>query len=168
MGKRDLSGMKKNPYAKKKKGDLPRYNSRIKYGFLQYVRIILRWATANYDLTRPEVEMLLYLYPVGLFTQKKFSDYQSTISIYHIKTLTKFLEDGWIKKYRDKTKDHNALFTLTDKAKKMCNRMHNFALGEEDIPVGRSNKLSDTKREDAKRIDSYYINIINKMNRGRE
>lgn len=148
----------------KGKKPLPRYRSRIEYDFLKYIRVVFKWAVENYpDLSRPQVELLLYLYGTGAFSMKQFNDYHKLVGMYAIKSLKKFEKDGYIKLWRRrKGKDH-ALYTLTHKAKILCGKMHRYSCGVEEMP---DNPVSTNKmiREGAPRINNYYLDIIKRMN----
>lgn len=157
--------MKVNPYTKKK---IPptRYKNRTAYDFLQYIRVVFKWATENYDLSRPEIELLLYLYPKNGFTKKQFTNYQRLISIYQIKSFRKLTDEGWIRMFRPRKGKETALYVLTDKSKRLCSRMHRFCTGEAEIPTSpRSNALA---REGGKRINNYYLDAIKQMNKDKD
>lgn len=142
----------------------PRYRSRIEYDFLKYIRVVFKWVADNHpDLNKPEVEFLLYLYGIGAFSRKQFDDYHKLLGLYSIKTLTKFEEEGWVRIWRAKNGKTHALYTLTQKAKIMCNKMHRYACGVEEIPLNPvSNEMA---RKDAPRINTYYLDMIKKMNK---
>lgn len=142
----------------------PRYRSRIEYDFLKYIRVVFKWVADNYpELNRPEVELLLYLYGTGAFSRKQFNDYHKLLGLYSVKTLRKFEKEGWIRLWRTRNGKTHALYTLTHKAKIMCNKMHRFAAGVEEIP---DNPVSNAMaREDAPRINNYYLDIIKRMNK---
>lgn len=148
----------------KTKDPLPRYRSRIEYDFLKYIRVVFKWAADNYpDLNRPEVEFMLYLYSIGAFSRTQFDDFHRLLGLYSIKTLKKFIDEGWIQVWRVKKGRSHALYTLTQKSKIMCNKMHRFSCGVEDLPTNPvSNKMM---RKDAPRINDYYKAIILKMNK---
>ena len=141
-----------------------RYRSRVEYDFLKYIRIVFKWATDNNpELGRPQIELLLYLYGLGAFSRKQFNDYHKLVGMYGVKTLKKFEDEGWIKLWRKKKGREHALYTLTQKTKIMCNKMHRYACGVEEMssnPV--SNKMA---RKDAPRINNYYLDMIKRMNK---
>lgn len=153
-----------NTFKTPRKNPKPRYRSRVEYDFLKYIRIIFKWATDNYpELNRPQIEFLLYLYALGAFSRKQFDDYHKVIGLYSVKTLKKFEDEGWITKWRVRKGKSHALYVLTHKAKLMCNKMHKFAAGTEEIPM---NEVSNNMmREDSPRINKYYLDIIKKMNK---
>lgn len=145
------------------KKPLPRYRSRVDYDFLKYIRIAFKWATDNHDLTRPEVELLLYLYGCGAFSSAQFNEYHKTLGLYAVKTKKAFEREGWIKLWRNRTSNHHKLYTLTEKGKRFCNLMHKYCAGLEEIPLTeRSNKMLG---KDKPRINNYYLDIIKKMNK---
>lgn len=148
------------------KSPKPRYRTSREYDFLQYIRVIMKWATVNNDLVRGEVEILLFLYPKGAFSAKTFNDYHRTFGMYQRKLMAKFINEGWITLWRPKKGRQNALYTLTNKAKKLCDKMHKFSTGEEAIPETPYNKLTK-KGEDAPRIHTYYMDAIKRMNKNR-
>jgi DNA-binding MarR family transcriptional regulator len=142
----------------------PRYRSRVEYDFLKYIRIVFKWAVDNNpELSRPQIELLLYLYGTGAFSRKQFNDYHKLVGMYSIKTLKKFEEEGWIRLWRKKKGREYALYTLTQKAKILCNKMHKYSCGEEEMPDDVNiNKMA---RKDAPRINKYYLEMIKRMNK---
>jgi hypothetical protein len=83
--------------------------------------------------------------------------------MYSIKTLQKFEQLGYIKLWRARKGRSHALYTLTHKAKIMCNKMHRFSCGVEEIPMNPvSNEMA---RADAPKINNYYLDIIKRMNK---
>ncbi len=156
--KKEKEGVKDIPRRKKQKAD-------VKYDFLMYIRIVMRWAVTNSNLNRRELEMLLYLYGLGTFSKRQFHDFHKTMGMYEQKTLSILTEKGHIMLWRPanrKTKEH-ALYTLTHGSKLLCSRVHRICCGLDTIPVEEiSNKLAG---DTGKRIDGYYMAMIKKMNR---
>jgi hypothetical protein len=146
------------------KDPLPRYRSRIEYDFLKYIRVVFKWVADNHpELNKPEVEFLLYLYGIGAFSRKQFDDYHKLLGLYSVKTLIKFEDEGWIRIWRAKSGKLHTLYTLTQKAKIMCNKMHRYCAGVEEIPLNPvSNEMA---RKDAPRINTYYLDMIKRMNK---
>lgn len=142
----------------------PRYRSRIDYDFLKYIRVVFRWALVNNpELSRPQLEILLYLYGTGAFSKRQFNDFHKLLGMYSMKTLDEMIKLGFIKLWRPRKGRQHALYTLTQKAKRLCNKMHKYCAGVEEIPDHPSqNKMAE---KDAPRMDGYYMNIIKKMNK---
>lgn len=144
-----------------KKVDIP---IRINRGctFLQYIRLVFRWATSNHDITRTQLDLLLYLYGEGLFTRYSFMQAHKMIGLMEAITFKSFLEKGFVVIYKEKTSKSPRLYTLSDKSKKMCSRIHKMLMGEEMIPeTARYNKMvtSDLK------VDEYFMKAAQKLNR---
>lgn len=159
---------KKNIYIQTKtrrKKPRPRHRSSRDYDFLQYIRPVFRWATENSGLTRPQVELMLYLYPKGVFEKKDFFNYHKILGMYQSKTFDMFMEEGFINVWRPKKKGQKALYCLTNKAKQICDKMHKFLTGEKEIPV---NSRNNVLAQDGKRINKYYMDVIKKMNKDRD
>lgn len=143
----------------------PRHRSNRDYDFLQYIRPVFKWATENSGLTRPQMELILYLYPKGVFTKKDFYDYHKILGMYQIKTFDMMVKDGFIVTWRPKKRGQKALYSLTNKAKQICDKMHKFLTGEKEVPVNsRNNILAQDGRA---RIDGYYMDVIKRMNKDR-
>jgi len=150
----------------RKKKPKPRHKSTRDYDFLQYVRPVFRWATKNSNLNRSQVELLLYLYPKGVFTKKEFYDYHKIMGIYQIKTFNLFMENGFMNVWRPKKVGQKALYVLTNKAKQLCDKMHKFLTGEKEIPVSPQHNI--LAKDTGVRINTYYMDIIKKMNKDRD
>lgn len=159
--KNDVGTDYEHTYRRRSKKPKPRYRSRIEFDFLKYIRVIFKWAMDNSGLSRPNLELVLYLYGMGAFSKKQFHDYHKTIGMYQDKKLKDLIEDGWVKMWRAKKGREHALYVLTHKGKGLCSSMHKYAAGVEDIPnTPATNKMM---REDAPRINNYYMDIIKRM-----
>lgn len=147
----------------KKPKPRPQHNSVRDYDFLQYIRIVYKWALQHHpDLNRGNLEMLLYLYPKGAFTYSQFHKYYKTIGLYQRKMLKRFMDDGYIKVWRVPKRGESKLYSLTDKSKKLCDMMHKYCTGDEKLPMDERNNLVTDK---SKRINNYYVDMIKDMNK---
>jgi hypothetical protein len=154
-----------NTIKKNTKEPYPRYRSRVEYDFLMYARLVFKWAQENYELNRPQLELILFLYGTGAFSKKQFSDYHKTVGMYCDKTLNEFIKEGWVTVWRPanrKMKIHK-LYTLSQKAKIMCSKMHKYSCGKEEIPMTKARNVLVEKKEE-KRINGYYLDAIKRMN----
>ena len=150
----------------KKPRPLPQYNSVRDYDFLQYVRVVFKWALQNHqDLNRGKLELLLYLYPKGAFTSSQFHKYHKLIGLYQHKTLAEFIDNEYIQVWRLPKRGEAKLYSLTGKAKKLCDMMHKYCTGDENLPMDETNDLVTDK---TKRINKYYMNMIVDMNKRRK
>tara|TARA_R110000850_G_scaffold35475_1_gene94490 strand:- start:449 stop:1126 length:678 start_codon:yes stop_codon:yes gene_type:complete len=152
-----------NKVAIRKKKPLPVFNSVRDYDFLQYIRVVFKWALSNHEnLNRGRLEMLLYLYPKGAFTYAQFHKYYKLIGMYQSKALIEFIKNGYIKVWRMPKKGEAKLYTLTEKGKKLCDDMHKYCTGEKKLPTDNSNRLTTDK---SKRNNNYFMDMIIDMNK---
>lgn len=152
-----------NKVITRKKKPLPQYNSVRDYDFLQYIRVVFKWALQNNpDLNKGRLEMLLYLYPKGAFTYGQFHKYYKLIGLYQNKALAEFIEQGYIKVWRIPKRGESKLYALTGKTKELCDTMHKYCTGDEKIPLDESNDLTVDK---TKRINNYYVDMIKDMSK---
>jgi hypothetical protein len=132
------------------------------YDFLKYIRVVFRWATEHTGLSRPEIEVILYLYSKGVFTKAEFADYYKTIGLTTKARWQKYMDDGWIREWRTSKRNMKGLFDLTSKAKIVCSKMHQMCVGDMDIPTSRrSNPMNRNK--DIK-INAHYTKLFKQMN----
>lgn len=137
------------------------------YDFLQYIRVVMRWALSNNEtLTKGKLEMLLYLYPKGAFSFSQFYKFHKTISLYQRKTLDELIKDGWVYLWRPKNGSEVALYALTNKAKTLCDKMHKYCVGDEVLPI--EPEKNAIFKEGGKRINNYFGDMIKDMNKRRD
>lgn len=145
----------------------PQHTSVRDYDFLQYIRIVMRWALDNNEtLTKGKLEMLLYLYPKGAFSFTQFYKFHKTISLYQRKTLDELIKDGWVYLWRPKSGSEVALYALTNKAKTLCDKMHKYCVGDEELPIEPENNT--IFKSGGKRINNYFGDMIIDMNKRRD
>tara|TARA_R100001244_G_scaffold42080_1_gene38060 strand:- start:410 stop:856 length:447 start_codon:yes stop_codon:yes gene_type:complete len=110
---------------------------------LKHYRIIRKWASKNNGLTDAEMELLIYLDCIDLFTKKDFEAGVYTYS-WNNRRWSKLIKNDWIKVWRNRnrtTQKYN-IYTLSFKGKQLISRMYRIMLGHDDIPVSeRRNKL---------------------------
>lgn len=138
------------------------YRQNIQYDFLQYIRIVYKWATANHNVTRGELELMLYLNPIGLFGKNDFAFFYRTVSLYQKKGLQNMIDKGWIVQWRENKKRERALYTLSTKGKTLCSRVHKMCVGEEPIPESNNNALVTDKKT---AINKFYMDVVKNMNK---
>jgi len=143
----------------------PRHTSVRDYDFLQYIRVVYKWAISNNKetLNKGKLDLLLYLYPKGAFTFSEFYNFHKTISMFQAKTLEEFIKDGWVYLWRPKKDKQRALYALTNKSKKLCDSMHKYCVGDEELPI--TPEKNALFKVGGKRINNYYGDMIKKMNK---
>ncbi len=158
--------IKENPvkvYVRNKQ-PLKRTIANVPYDFLKYSYITYRWARQNYtDINRKEVDIMLFLYTEGAFSQRLFSIHWKPLGLYPVSARKQLIEKGYINLFRPRTTKQKALYILSSKGKLFCSRMHRFAMGLDKVPVDpRFNNMS---KPDAIKADTYFIDLIKRMNK---
>tara|TARA_R110002050_G_scaffold53460_1_gene121538 strand:+ start:3290 stop:3736 length:447 start_codon:yes stop_codon:yes gene_type:complete len=118
-------------------GDLKNIN------LLKHYRIIRKWACKNNGLTDSDLELLIYLDCVDLFSKNDFQKGTYTYS-WNSRRWNKLLKQGWIKVWRtrNRTTQMYNIYNVSFKGKQLINRIYKIMLGEEDIPTSeRRNKI---------------------------
>lgn len=103
-----------------------------KYDYMKYYRVIRKYIMIQYDITEPDLEMLMYLYSEKLFNYYKFVEY-SNIYGWDRKRFKRLVECGFIHMWRDKTRTEHRLYELTQKARYMITKMYKHLNYEEEI-----------------------------------
>ena len=110
---------------------------------MKHYRIIRKWACKNNDLTDAELELLIYLDCIDLFTKKDFEAGTYTFS-WNNRRWGKLIKNEWIKvwRHRNRTTQKYNIYTLSFKGKQLINRIYRIMLGYDNIPTSeRRNKL---------------------------
>jgi len=110
---------------------------------LKHYRIIRKWACKNNDLTDAELELLIYLDCVDLFTKKDFEMGAYSFS-WNNRRWSKLLQHDWVQvwRYRNRTTQKYNIYKVSFKGKQLISRMYRIMLGHDDIPTSeRRNKL---------------------------
>ena len=110
---------------------------------MKHYRIIRKWACKNNDLTDAELELLIYLDCIDLFTKKDFEAGTYTFS-WNNRRWGKLIKNEWIRvwRHRNRTTQKYNIYTLSFKGKQLISRMYRIMLGYDDIPTSeRRNKL---------------------------
>jgi len=110
---------------------------------LKHYRIIRKWASKNNDLTDADLELLIYLDCINLFTRKDFEDGSYSYS-WDNRRWSKLLQNEWIQvwRHRNRTTQKYNIYKVSFKGKQLIKRIYRIMLGEDDIPASeRRNKL---------------------------
>ena len=110
---------------------------------LKHYRIIRKWACKNNDLTDAELELLIYLDCIGLFTKHDFEIGTYSYS-WNNRRWAKLKQNDWIVvwRHRNRTTQKYNIYKVSFKGQQLISRMYRIMLGEEDIPTSvRRNKI---------------------------
>ena len=110
---------------------------------LKHYRIIRKWACKNNGLNDSDLELLIYLDCIDLFTIKDFKKGTYSYS-WDNRRWNKLIQNDWVVVWRNRnrtTQKYN-IYKVSFKGKQLIQRMYRIMLNEEDIPTSvRRNKL---------------------------
>ena len=110
---------------------------------LKHYRIIRKWACKTSDLNDADLELLVYLDALDLFTKQDFKTCTFAYS-WDNRRWNRLLKDGWIVVWRkrNRTTQKYHIYKVSFKCKQLISRMYRIMLGEEEIPeTEKSNKI---------------------------
>lgn len=148
-------------YVERKPKKTRRYLSREKENnYLKNWRVVRYYIQKKYDLNIKELEIILYLYDMGVFTRKELNDYARICSWGN--QVSKLLIDrDLIRLWRKGEARQKDLFELTQQAKLICNHTYKKLNGEESIS---ENPYRNEIFKGNTQIDKAYKKLIKKMN----
>jgi len=133
---------------------------------LKHYRIIRKWACRNNNLNDADLELLIYLDCIDLFTKKDFEDGSYSYS-WDNRRWNRLLKEGWIVVWRERnrtTQKYN-IYKVSFKCKQLIQRVYRIMLGEEDIPTSeRRNKIMKGKTY----MEKVLITSINNVNKDKQ
>ena len=134
---------------------------------LKHYRIIRKWACKNNDLNDAELELLIYLDCMDMFTRKDFEDGTYSFS-WDNRRWNKLLQNDWITLWRrnNRTTQKYNIYKVSFKCKRLINTMYKIMLGEEDVPISeRRNKIMRGKTYTDKVLITSVYNVNKDKNR---
>ena len=134
---------------------------------LKHYRIIRKWASKNNGLTDAELELLIYLDCVDLFTIKDFKMGSYSYS-WDNRRWNKLIQNNWIVIWRNRnrtTQKYN-IYKVSFKGKTLIQRIYRMLLGEEDIPTSyRRNTIMKGETYTDKVLQTSIRNVNKDKNR---
>ncbi len=134
---------------------------------LKHYRIIRKWACKNNDLTDAELELIIYLDCINLFTKKDFEQGVYTFS-WNNRRWSKLIQNDWIQvwRHRNRTTQKYNIYKVSFKGKQLINRIYKIMLGEDDIPTSeRRNKIMKGTTYMDKVLQTSIYNVNKDKNR---
>ena len=109
---------------------------------LKHYRIIRRWASRNNDLNDADLELLIYLDCIDLFSIKDFKMGSYSYS-WDNRRWNRLIQNDWIKVWRhhNRTTQKYNIYKVSFKGKTLIQRMYRIMLGEEDIPSSKRRNI---------------------------
>ena len=110
---------------------------------LKHYRIIRKWACKTSDIKEADLELLIYLDSLDLFTKDDFKKGTYSYS-WDNRRWNRLLKQGWITVWRkrNRTTQKYHIYKVSVKCKQLISRMYRIMLGDEDIPTNKkTNKI---------------------------
>ena len=126
---------------------------------LKHYRIIRKWACKSYDLNDADLELLIYLEALNLFTKDDFKKGTYSYS-WDNRRWNRLLKQGWITVWRkrNRTTQKYHIYKVSVKCKQLISRMYRIMLGEEDMPTLKI----EAKSNYTNKVISKSITFVNK------
>ena len=130
---------------------------------LKHYRIIRKWASKNNGLNEADLELLIYLDCIDLFTIKDFKKGVYSYS-WDNRRWSRLIKDNWIVVWRKRNRTNQTynIYKVSVKGKQLISRMYRIMLQEEEIPTStRRNKIMKRKTY----MDKVLTTSINDINK---
>ena len=130
---------------------------------LKHYRIIRKWAAKTSDLKEADLELLIYLDAIDLFTKQDFKNGTHAYS-WDNRRWNRLLKEGWIVvwRQRNRTTQKYHIYKVSFKCKQLIARMYRIMLGEEDIPETTRSNYIMKRSSYSDKVLSTSITYLNK------
>jgi|TARA_R110002012_G_scaffold142813_2_gene300924 hypothetical protein len=109
----------------------------------KHYRIIRKWVSKTCDIKEADLELLMYLDSLDLFTKQDFKTGSYSYS-WDNRRWNRLLKENWIVVWRkrNRTTQKYHIYKTSFRFKQLLRRIYRIILGEEDIPeTENSNKI---------------------------
>ena len=122
----------------------------------KHYRIVRKWACKNNGLNDADLELLIYLDCMDLFSRKDFETGTYSYS-WNNRRWNKLIKEDWIVVWRrrNRTTQKYNIYKVSFKFKQLINRIYKIMLGEEDIPTSK-------RRNNIIKGNSYIDKVLTK------
>jgi len=130
---------------------------------LKHYRIIRRWACKNNDLNNADLELLIYLDCINIFTIDDFKKGSYSYS-WDNRRWNRLIKNDWVVVWRNRnrtTQKYN-IYKVSFKGKQLINKIYKIILGQEDIPTSERRNIimrKNTYSNKVLRTSIYNVNI---------
>ena len=129
---------------------------------LKHYRIIRKWASRNNDLNDADLELLIYLDCIDLFTIKDFKMGSYSYS-WDNRRWNRLIQNEWIKVWRhhNRTTQKYNIYKVSFKGKQLINKIYKIMLGYEDIPTSERRNIIMRKNTYSNKVLRTSIDNVN-------
>ena len=130
---------------------------------LKHYRIIRRWACKNNGLNNADLELLIYLDCINIFTIDDFKKGSYSYS-WDNRRWNRLIKNDWVVVWRNRnrtTQKYN-IYKVSFKGKQLINKIYKIILGQEDIPTSERRNIimrKNTYSNKVLRTSIYNVNI---------
>ena len=134
--------------------------------FLKHYRIVRKWACKTCDIKEADLELLIYLEAVNMFTKDDFKKGVYSFS-WDNRRWNRLLKKEWIVVWRkrNRTTQKYHIYKVSRKCKLLINRIYKILCGEEEIPENTKSNIIFKEKTYTHKVLSYSIREINKEKR---
>ena len=129
----------------------------------KHYRIIRKWASKTCDIKEADLELLMYLDSLDLFTKQDFKTGTYSYS-WDNRRWNRLLKDGWIVVWRkrNRTTQKYHIYKTSVRFKHLLSRIYRITLGEEDIPENSNSNKIMKRNSYMDKVLSFSIENLNK------
>jgi len=129
---------------------------------LKHYRIIRKWACKNNGLNNADLELLIYLDCIDLFTIKDFKLGTYSYS-WDNRRWNRLIKNEWVVvwRHRNRTTQKYNIYKVSFKGKQLINKIYKIMLGEEDIPTSERRNIIMRKDSYINKVLRTSINNVN-------
>lgn len=132
-----------------------------KINLLKHYRIIRKWASKNNGINEADLELLIYLDCIDLFTLKDFKEGSYSYS-WDNRRWSRLIKNDWVVVWRKRnrtTQTYN-IYKVSFKGKQLIKRIYRIMLGKEEIPSSqRRNSIIKRKTYTDKVLSKSIYNV---------
>ena len=132
----------------------------MKSDYLKYWRVVRQFIKAKHGLSQSDLDILLFLKSEEYFSKDKFKEFDDLIS-WERNRFERLRQEGWIEVFRKRMGKRKALYSMSQKGKRVTTSIYKYLNGKE-IPT--SNDGNPMFLRNVSYTDKVYRNFIIKMN----
>lgn len=137
--------------------------------YMKYWKVVRAYILQKYELTTPDLDLLLYLYSEGKFKRKDFDRIGKLVS-FTAGSIAAMKKKGLIVTYRSPYKGYNTVFDLSRKGKLAVNKLYNLLEGKEIMSM--SPTLNKYMKKDAsgsdKKMQDLMLHMMEEMRKAKK
>jgi hypothetical protein len=129
----------------------------------KHYRIIRKWVSKTCDIKEADLELLMYLDSINLFTKQDFKTGSYSYS-WDNRRWNRLLKDEWIVVWRkrNRTTQKYHIYKTSTRFKHLLSRIYRIILGEEDIPENSNSNTIMKRSSYMDKVLSFSIENLNK------